>query len=78
MSLIDCKFHLEKLFAKSPQNGWPHGNLTIITHSSKQDDSVKAANSGSEFFGPFWKVYANFLSISIHTNLVRFAGLPQI
>jgi hypothetical protein len=52
MSLIDCKFHLEKLFAKSPQRGWPHGKLTIITHNSKQDDSVKAAKSDLECLDP--------------------------
>jgi len=69
MSLIDCKFQLQKLFAKSPQNGWPHGNLTIFTHRSNQDDSVKAANSDSEFFDPCGKMYANFsLNFNSHKS----------
>jgi hypothetical protein len=67
---------VQKLWAKSPQNGWPHSNLTIITQNSKQDDSVKAAKSDSEFLDPCRE---NLMPISIsefHTNLLRFAGLP--
>jgi hypothetical protein len=68
MSLIDCKFQLEKLFAKSPQNGWPHGNFTIFTHSSNQDDIVKAAKSDLEFLDPCGEMLCQSLSLNFNSH----------
>jgi tRNA A37 threonylcarbamoyladenosine synthetase subunit TsaC/SUA5/YrdC len=61
-NLFDFNYTLQNLLQNSLKMVWPHGNLTIVTQSSKQVDSVKATKSDSEFLHPSMKILCQILT----------------